>query len=190
MVGKYDTVTMVEAHPASNSALDLLDWEALYRLQMPRIFNFFRYRLGDAEIAQDLTSITFTKAWRARHQYQSDLGAFEGWLFTIARNVANDFLRQSQRRKEISLDTLWGLSADTTVEQEAQQRREFARLHALLKTLPAREREIIALKFGADMTNRSIAQALHMSESNIGTILHRTVIKLRKCWDAPQSTGR
>jgi RNA polymerase sigma-70 factor, ECF subfamily len=62
-------------------------------------------------------------------------------------------------------------------------------LHTLLKTLPAREQEIIALKFGADMTNRSIAQALQMSESNIGTILHRAVTKLRKCWDAPQSTG-
>ena len=183
-------MTIFETQATTDSALDLIDWDTLYRVQMPRIFNFFRYRLGDDEIAQDLTSITFTKAWRARRQYQSDLGAFEAWLFTIARNVANDFLRQTQRRKEVSLDTLWGLSAETTVEQEAQQRREFARLHALLKTLPAREQEIIALKFGADMTNRSIAQALHMSESNIGTILHRTVTKLRKFWDAPQGSHR
>ena len=176
-------MTIFEAPDTTNSALELMDWEALYRLQMPRIYNFFRYRMADDEAAQDLTSITFTKAWRARHQYQSDLGAFEAWLFTIARNVANDFLRQAQRRREISLDTLWGVSSDITVEQEAQKRREFARLYTLLKTLPAREQEIIALKFGADMTNRSIAQALHMSESNIGTILHRTVTKLRKCWD-------
>lgn len=161
-----------------------IDWEAIYGVQMPRIFNFFRYRLGDEEVAKDLTSTTFTKAWRARDQYRMDLGAFEAWLFTIARNVANDFLRKSQRRKEVPLDAIWGLSSERTVEQEAQQRREFARLQALVKTLPVREQEIIALKYGAGMTNRAIAKALNMSESNIGTILHRTVTKLRKYWDS------
>ena len=75
-----------------------LDWDEIYWEQMPRIYNFFRYRLGDEELCKDLTSITFTKAWRARHQYKHDLGAFEAWLFTIARNVANDHLRKSQRR--------------------------------------------------------------------------------------------
>ena len=160
-----------------------IDWEAMYWEQMPRIFNFFRYRLGDEEVAKDLTSITFTKAWRARDQFDMKLGTFEAWLFTIARNVANDYLRKSQRRKEVPIDAIWGLSAETTVEQEAQKRREFARLHALVKTLPTREQDIIALKYGAGMTNRAIAQALDMSESNIGTIVHRTVNKLRKYWD-------
>ena len=167
-----------------------IDWEATYREQMPRIYNFFRYRLGDDEVAQDLTSITFTKAWRARDQYRTDLGAFEAWLFTIARNVANDFLRKSQRRKEVPLDAIWGLSTENSVEQEAQQRREFARLQALVKTLPVREQEIIALKYGAGMTNRAIAHALDMSESNIGTILHRTVNKLRKYWDSNPHESR
>jgi RNA polymerase sigma-70 factor, ECF subfamily len=159
-----------------------IDWEAIYDVQMPRIFNFFRYRLGDEEVAKDLTSTTFTKAWRARDQYRMDLGAFEAWLFTIARNVANDFLRKLQRRKEVPLDALWGLSSEQSVEQEAQQRREFARLEALVQTLPVREQEIIALKYGAGMTNRAIALALDISESNIGTIHHRTVNKLRKHW--------
>jgi RNA polymerase sigma-70 factor, ECF subfamily len=164
-----------------------LDWEALYWELMPRIFNFFRYRLGDDEISQDLTSTTFTKAWKARHQYRYDLGAFEAWLFTIARNVANDFLRQSQRRKEVPLEDIWGLSSEITVEGEAQKRREFALLHALLKTLRSHEQELIALKYGANMSNRAIASALGMTESNVGTILHRVVLKLRKHWEKEEA---
>ena len=183
-------MTLAEQHHSSEADSHPLDWEAIYWEQMPRIFNFFRYRLGDDEIAKDMTSTTFTKAWRARHQYRGDLGAFEAWLFTIARNVANDFLRRSQKRKEVSLDAIWGLSSDHTVEGEAQKRREFERLHALLKTLPAREQEIIALKYGAEMTNRAIASAIGLSESNVGTILYRIVHKLRVHWDGEAHAKR
>jgi RNA polymerase sigma-70 factor (ECF subfamily) len=180
-------MSLPEQSPHADEAPMPLDWEVLYWELMPRIFNFFRYRLGDNDISQDLTSTTFTKAWKARHQYRYDLGAFEAWLFTIARNVANDFLRQSQRRKEVPLEDIWGLSSEMTVEGEAQKRREFALLHALLKTLPSREQELIALKFGANMSNRSIAAALGMTESNVGTVLHRAVTKLRKHWEKEES---
>src|SRR5262249_9311125 len=70
------------------------DWNALYAVEMPRIYNFFRYRVGEGPEAEDLTSITFEKAWKARHRYRRDLGAFTTWLFTIARNVAIDHYRQ------------------------------------------------------------------------------------------------
>ena len=59
---------------------------------------------------------------------------------------------------------------------------EAQRLAALLETLPPRERELIAMKYGADMTNRAIARATGLSESNVGTILHRGVESLRVRW--------
>ena len=78
---------------AASGATDEGDWQAIYEEQLPRVFNFFRYRLRieDDETAQDLTATTFEKAWRARNQYQRDLAAFSTWLFTIARNTANDY---------------------------------------------------------------------------------------------------
>jgi RNA polymerase sigma-70 factor (ECF subfamily) len=160
-----------------------LDWDDIYRQQMPRIYNFFRYRLGSDEVAQDLTATTFTKAWRARDQYDADRGVFTAWLFTIARNVANDYLRKSMRRNEVPLDAIWNLATDQNVEGEARKRRRFQKLHALLKTLSARDQEIIALKYGANMTNRDIAKATGLTESNVGTIIYRTVNKLRQHWE-------
>jgi DNA-directed RNA polymerase specialized sigma24 family protein len=56
------------------------DWEALYRQELPRLYNCFRYRMRDDALAEDLTSVTFEKAWRARHQHRRDLAAFSTWL--------------------------------------------------------------------------------------------------------------
>jgi RNA polymerase sigma-70 factor (ECF subfamily) len=66
--------------------------------------------------------------------------------------------------------------------QVAEDRATFARLHGLLAELPARERELVALKYGAGLTNRAIARMTGLGESNVGTILHRTVLELRARW--------
>lgn len=158
------------------------DWEALYARELPRVFNFFRYRVGDGPLAEDLTAATFEKAWRARDRYQHDLGAFSTWLFAIARRVAVDYFRR--RRPEVPLEAAQRQTGGASVEDAFERRRDFARLAALLAALPARERELVALKYGADLTNREIARLTGLSETNVGTLLHRTVLKLRHAWEA------
>ncbi len=67
-------------------------------------------------------------------------------------------------------------------EEEAVIHSNFVRLTALVSVLPERERELLALKYGAGATNRAIADVTGLSESNVGTLLHRTVQKLRTEW--------
>jgi RNA polymerase sigma factor (sigma-70 family) len=74
-----------------------------YAELLPRVYNYFRYRLGNEADAEDLTSITFEKAWSARHRYRRDLAAFTTWLLTIARNVAIDH----HRRAAVDVDSLF-----------------------------------------------------------------------------------
>ncbi len=162
------------------------EWDALFAAELPRIYNFFRYRLGDGPDAQDLTSITFEKAWRARHRYRRDLAAFTTWLFTIARNVALDHYRSARvRRDHGPIDDAGSVPAPGTPEDEAVRRSDVERLLHLLEDLPERERELIALRYGADLTNRAVARLTGLSESNVGTILHRTVTGLRARWERP-----
>jgi RNA polymerase sigma-70 factor, ECF subfamily len=156
------------------------DWDALYAEQLPRVYNFFRYRVGDGPVAEDLASLTFEKAWRARHRYRRDLAGFGTWLFAIARNVAYDHYRA--RRVHAPLEEAAGIPGGSTPEELAERRSDFERLTRLLAALPDRERELVALKYGAAMTNRAIAKATGLSESNVGTILHRTVGQLRAEW--------
>lgn len=157
------------------------DWEQVYAEQLPRVLNFFRYRLGHTADVEDLTARTFEKAWGARHRYRRDVAGFATWLLTIARHVAIDYVRARQRYEPLDVAASVP-SADQTPEQQAVQHSEAQRLAALLATLPPRQRELIAMKYGADMTNRAIARATGLSESNVGTILHRAVEELRGRW--------
>jgi len=157
------------------------DGDQVYAEQLPRVLNFFRYRLGDTADVEDLTARTFEKAWRARHRYRRDLAGFATWLLTIARNVAIDHVRARQRYEQLDVAAAVP-SFDDTPEQQAVQHGEAQRLAALLTALPPRQRELIAMKYGAGMTNRAIARATGLSESNVGTILHRAVESLRVRW--------
>jgi RNA polymerase sigma-70 factor (ECF subfamily) len=157
------------------------DWDQVYVEELPRVLNFFRYRLGNTADVEDLTARTFEKAWRARHRYRRDVAGFSTWLLTIARNVAIDHLRARQRYEPLDVAAAVP-SPDHTPELQAVHQSEAHRLAALLATLEPRQRELIAMKYGADMTNRAIADATGLSESNVGTILHRAVETLRGRW--------
>jgi RNA polymerase sigma-70 factor, ECF subfamily len=157
-----------------------LDWDALYADQLPRIYNYFRFRVGADADAEDLTAHTFERAWRARERYRQDLAGFSTWLFAIAHNLAVDFLRS--RRPQVSVDAAQELPGERTPEEDAELHSNLERLTALAVLLSEREQELIALKYGAELDNRQIAKLTGLTESNVGTILHRAVQTLRRQW--------
>ena len=145
-------------------SVGIVDFEAVYQAELPRIYNFFRYRVGDDQIAEDLTAETFEKAWKYRERYRDDLASFSTWL-------------------TVPLEEAGQLTNAQTLEEEAQERAEFAQVGALLARLAERERELVALKYGAGLTNRAITRITGLSESNVSTILHRVVQQLRAQWE-------
>ena len=176
---------MILQHMAPDRSMDQLstgelDWDALYADLAPRVYNYFRYRLGQVADVEDLTSRTFEKAWRSRGHYRRDLAGFSTWLFKIAQNVGVDYL--STRRQHLPLDVAGDIAIEGTPEKHLELRSDLARLAALTADLPTRERDLIALKYGASLNNRLIAELTGLSESNVGTILHRLVKTLRAQW--------
>jgi RNA polymerase sigma-70 factor (ECF subfamily) len=157
--------------------VDEVDFEAVYRIELPRVYNFFRYRVGDDQAAEDLTAETFEKAWKYRARYRHDLASFSTWLFSIARRVVSDHFRR--QRPSVSLEAAARLAGPQVLEEEVQEQAEFAQLSRLLARLAERERELVALKYGAGLTNRAIARISGLSESNVSTILHRLARQLR-----------
>ncbi|HET8698398.1 MAG TPA: sigma-70 family RNA polymerase sigma factor [Gammaproteobacteria bacterium] len=174
----------LETHTAGRLPLTIAerepDWDAVYAQQLPRIYNFFCYRLRHEATAEDLTSQTFEKAWRARHRYREDIAGFATWLMAIARNVANDHLRA--RRHHAPLEAAAEVADASTPEHQHSQASDRERLASLVERLPDRERELLAMKYGAGLTNRAIAELTGLSESNVGTIVHRAVQSLRRDW--------
>jgi RNA polymerase sigma-70 factor (ECF subfamily) len=127
-----------------------------------------------------MTARTFEKAWIAKDRYRHDLAGFATWLLSIARNVAIDHLRA--QREHVPIDVAVDIAAEGTPERTAMRGSDLARLAQLTANLPERERDLLALKYGAAISNRLIAQLTGLSESNVGTILSRTVEKLRSQW--------
>src|SRR5690348_1417208 len=119
-------------------ATDEADWEAIYADHLPRIYNYFRFRLASTADVEDLTARTFEKAWSARARYRRDLAAFSTWVYRIAQNVCADHLRS--RRAHAPLEAALEVSVDVTPERDAEERSDLARLAALTASLPDRER--------------------------------------------------
>lgn len=101
-------------------------------------------------------------------------------MFAIARNVVNDHYRSLKRRSFFSLDAVKELvSSRKDPESMILQGERNGKLIKALNTLNSRERNIVALKFGANLKNIEIAQVTGITESNIGVILYRTMKKLK-----------
>ncbi len=165
----------------AKSMTEPIDWKAVYDRLLPRVYHYFWYKLGNRFTAEELTAITFEKAWANREKYRPERGEFDYWVYGIARKVAADHFRN--RKIEVSLEERPDLPQSTPLEEEAQARLNTQRLAALLTGLAERERELISLKYGSELTNREIARLTGLSESNVGTILHRVVTRLRQLWE-------
>jgi len=177
------TALVRRTQTAATTDASAIDWAAIYADQLPRVYNYFRFRTGDTLLAEDLTAATFEKAWRAREQYRENRGTVSTWLFIIARSVAASHFRRRRPVPDLSLAWAAGASDHRAIPDEVQRRGDFAHLHTLLAQLPDHERELIELKYGAALTNRAIAGLLGMSESNVGTTLHRIVHRLGRDWE-------
>ncbi len=166
-----------------------LDFDALYRESRDDLFAYVATMLRDRSAAEEVTSAVFERALRRRTTYSARRGSPRAWLFGIARNAALDELRRRKRLATLAVDpeALAGHAHD----EQADRTLTRAVLQRALGALAPREREVIALKFGGGLSNRELARVLGVSHSNAGTLLHRSIHKLRKsARDRPRSCGR
>jgi RNA polymerase sigma-70 factor, ECF subfamily len=172
---------VTETATATMTAPDQSEWaglEALYRSSRDDLFGYVATLLRDPAAAEDVTELAFERAYRRRRTFDRRRGEERAWLFGIARNAALDELR---RRRRVA--TLTAEPEDAAVqapEDGAEVALRRTAVRAALSGLPARDREIVALKFHAGLSNGELAKVLGVSESNAGTLLHRAIEKLRK----------
>jgi RNA polymerase sigma-70 factor, ECF subfamily len=154
----------------------------LYERTFPRVYAYVASLLRDRSAAEDVTAQAFERAYRKRRSYRPAKGSMDAWLFGIARNAALDELRRRRRHAVLEADPEDAGSPSPEDQAELAVRREAVR--AALAALDGQERDLVALKFAGGLSNVEIARVLGMTESNVGTRLHRTITKLREaCHD-------
>lgn len=144
-----------------------------------RVYGFFGYRLRSREEAEDLTQLTFERALKAWDRFDESHASANTWVMTIARNLLIDHYRRTVPPRESLSEGELSDPALLTPGPDEQRLGLSPDLEAALGTLSQRERELIALRFGAELTGPEIAGLMELSVDNVHQILSRSLRRLR-----------
>jgi RNA polymerase sigma-70 factor, ECF subfamily len=136
-----------------------------------RVYAYAAYRLGDGPEAEDVTSETFERALRYKKSYDQRKGEPVAWLLGIAKRCIDGGWSTTEYATE-DVDAV----DSSDLEEETIRRLTVARAVA---TLDERDRELVALRYGADLTARQIAELLGARTNAIEVALHRALARLR-----------
>jgi len=184
-VRRSGDVQQVLTAPASGARRIATDettaFDELYRSSRDDVFAYVAGLLRDRSAAEDVTAQAFERAFRKRGRFDARKGTRRAWLFGIARNAALDELRRRSRIAELAAEPADEQAPAPDESADVALRR--TALRQAMSALDARERELVALKFFAGLSNSEIAAVIGTSETNAGTKLHRTMAKLRRACD-------
>ena len=182
-MAQYSQTERLQQNNSDLAIIALTDQNSLATLFdrfFPLVHKYVFYRVGDLTMADDLTSEVFERMLSALSTFKPEKAPFGAWLFGIARHVINDHHRSQKRKREFSSEEMDRLIAPEPQPEEASLIVEAdLSLLTALKKLSNREKDIIGLKFAANLTNRQIAKLTGLGESHIGVILFRSIKRLR-----------
>lgn len=141
------------------------------------VYGFFAYRVRNRADAEDLTQRTFERALKAWSRFDPERAPLGAWLISIARNLLVDHYRADRTASQQPLDA----TGEEALGSEAPQPDLGIdpELAAALAQLSPRDREVVALRFGADLTGPEIAELTDLSLANVQQILSRSLRRLR-----------
>jgi len=157
-----------------------MEWNT-FEEYYPKIYNYIYYRVLHKETAEDLTSDVFYRALAFASSFDKRKASYKTWLFTIAHNIVANHYRSNKNL--LTLDDFDTLAVESDIVCDYETTEDFRRLHELLKTLPEREREVIALRFWGELTYKEIATRIGMREKSVSSMMSRLTKKLEKLWD-------
>jgi RNA polymerase sigma-70 factor (ECF subfamily) len=163
-------------------------FEALYRAYQGGIHTFIRSQVREAELAADLTQDTFVRAWESLPRLRQ-VGAFQGWLYRIARNLVRDEMKSGRARLETTASALAGDDESELPEPAAENdgpedvlvsKEMKGEIWRALETLSAEQREAVVMHHVQGMGMSEIAKVMGVRPGTVMSRLARAREALRK----------
>lgn len=154
----------------------------LFEHYYPYIKSYF-IRHVVTETADELAAKVFEKAFIGLDNFKWQGVSFSAWLYRIAGNTLIDYYREYTREvnRKLPFQEAETVPDKTKGPEESYLEMDLKNgVNEVLATLPEREKEIIYLKFYEGLTNKTIALQLDLTETNVSTIVHRSIAKLRE----------
>jgi RNA polymerase sigma-70 factor (ECF subfamily) len=144
-----------------------------------RVYAYTAYRLGDGPDAEDATSDTFERALRYRGRYDRSKGEPIAWLLGIARRCVDDVYAARAASAELPPE----VPAPGDLEPETVRK---LTVQKAVLALDERSQELIALRYGSDLSARQIAELLGERTNTVEVALHRALARLRTILEGEQ----
>lgn len=157
---------------------------ALYDVHYDDVYRYCYYRVGDTDLAQDLTAEVFVRMVEKLGCYQDRGRPLLAWLYTIARNLVVDTHRANGRASHVPLDAA-GPVVDARANPVEHVERGLAAdcLAAAMAHLTEDQRQVILGKFVEGRTNAQVGELLNKTEGAIKSLQHRALAALRRALD-------
>lgn len=137
-----------------------------------RVYSYVAYRIGPGADAEDVTSTVIERALRYRRSYDSSKGDPRSWLLGIARTCVDDHLSSRPHLLLEAADHPQGHSEESaTIDRMT--------IDSVVSRLDERDRDLIALRYGAELSSKEIGALLGMKTSAVDVALHRSRARLR-----------
>jgi RNA polymerase sigma-70 factor (ECF subfamily) len=175
-------VESADARIAEAAKTDPAAFAELYERYYLRVYRYVYHRLASSEDAEDLTGLIFVKALEALPSYQARRKSVAPWLFRIARNAVVDHYRR--QRRHCSLDVIEGqaaFDADPVAAVLGTERQ--TELHRLVELLSVDQRDVLLMRYAADLSFGEIAAAMNKREAAVRMLLHRGLRRLKAVLD-------
>lgn len=166
-------------------AFDPVALEAIYDRYSGKIYNYIFHRVGDPDMAEDLTALTFTKMLEAIRSGRAWRTSFSGWLYRIAHNLVIDHYRRRGRVQQVSLDVGLPLHAEGEEPFQAAYRAlQHEALRAAINKLTEDQAAVIIMRFLEGYSIAEVAKALGKTEGAVKALQFRAVERLRRLMEA------
>jgi RNA polymerase sigma-70 factor, ECF subfamily len=157
------------------------DFTKIYNAYHKRVLDFIYKRVSNKEVAEDLTSEIFEKILKTLHSFQWQGITVSAWIFRIARNHLIDYYRKNNKFKnQTSLDDIINIVVSSTpnVDTQLEESETEITLFDAIRELEGEDQYLIYYKFYEELSNKDISDLTGLSETNVGTKLHRIRKKL------------
>lgn len=150
----------------------------LYDLHFDRIYAYIYRKIGDRQVAEDLTADTFMKALANIKGYTYTGQPFAAWLYRIAANLVTDHYRT--RRPTTSLDDGVQLVAGGISPEEAAMRLDDQQAVArAIQTLSPDQQDVVLMRFSGGLKLKEIAQVVGKTEGAVKALMFRALGSLK-----------
>lgn len=153
---------------------------ALYDRYATRIYGYLYRRIGNVQVAEDLTGDVFVRVLEAIKSERVWRLSFQAWLYRIAHNVAVDWFRSHRSDGNEPLDDLDLASEAPGPAAEVAEAWAHEDLRSALAGLTDTQQQVLVLRFGEGLKSREVAEIMGKSVGAIEALQHRALAVLKE----------